>query len=213
MAVSTRRVGLDETVKSRRAWVGLLITALVMLAVLLAVWSLVRTLAGDGNPFEMIAMVTGFVLAGTAAGVLWTPLRNTGRIATLRMRRPRAVVLGAQTEPLLDARIAADFPVPGTGPTSFGQLVTVVADSDGVSFWKGSSTDPSRRALIPWQAVRRVTTGEVMLARPLTTVRLELFDTHPVDFVPNRDGLLGYTAVLDPKRIADYATAIETIRP
>lgn len=184
-----------------------------MLAVLLAVWSLVRTLAGDGNPVEMIAMVTGFVLAGTAAGVLWTPLRNTGRIATLRTTRPHAVVLGAQTEPSLDARIETRFPLPETGPTTFGQLVTVVADSDGVSFWKGPSRDPSRRALIPWQAVRQVTTGEVTLARPLTTVRLELFDTHPVDFVPNRDGLLGYVAVLDPQRVAGYAAAIETMRP
>ena len=61
--------------------------------------------------------------------------------------------------------------------------------------------------------LRRDRPRDSRLARPLTTVRLELFDTHPVDFVSNREGLLGYAAVLDPQRVAEYAAAIETMRP
>lgn len=194
----------------------MLLAILAAVSVVLAILVVLGTQDPDASPAVMIPLIAALVAAPTVLAVLWIPRRNVARIITLRSSHPEALVFGAQADPLLDQEVQNSFPLPGAQRTTFGQLVTVLVNAEGISFWKGAGSNPDRRALIPWRAVRQVTAGQVTLARPLTSIRVEfdpvLTDAGPVDFVPNREGLWSSAAVLDPARIRACADAIEQVR-
>jgi len=120
---------------------------------------------GSQDALLNVLLIFGVVFSAAAVLAIAYSRRNVARIAALRARYPSAVIFGAQTGAMLDFQLAERIPSPAGKKTTFGQLVTVVADSTGISCWKGPASRPEARALIPWSAIDSVEVGDVVAPR------------------------------------------------